>query len=75
MYQIGTHLKKAWGRQKRIPDCRLTIGDCGKQGLGEDRNVQEHRPPHFRSGLRLTFVEYFKNAGYEGKGIKYNPVK
>ena len=25
--------------------------------------------------LRLTFVEYFKNAGYEGKGIKYNPVK
>ena len=24
--------------------------------------------------LRLTFVEYFKNAGYEGKGAKYNPV-
>ena len=24
--------------------------------------------------LRLTFVEYFKNAGYEGKGIKYNPI-
>lgn len=25
--------------------------------------------------LRLTFVEYFKNAGYEGKGLKYNPIK
>ncbi len=24
--------------------------------------------------LRLTFVEYFKNAGYEGKGVKYNPL-
>lgn len=25
--------------------------------------------------LRLTFVEYFKNSGYEGKGLKYNPLK
>ena len=25
--------------------------------------------------LRLTFVEYFKNSGYEGKGMKYNPLK
>ena len=25
--------------------------------------------------LRLTFVEYFKNAGYEGKGAAYNPLK
>jgi V/A-type H+-transporting ATPase subunit I len=25
--------------------------------------------------LRLTFVEYFKNSGYEGKGIKFNPLK
>lgn len=25
--------------------------------------------------LRLTFVEYFKNSGYEGKGIKYEPLK
>ena len=24
--------------------------------------------------LRLTFVEYFKNAGYEGKGARYNPL-
>ena len=24
--------------------------------------------------LRLTFVEYFKNAGYEGKGSAYNPL-
>ena len=24
--------------------------------------------------LRLTFVEYFKNAGYEGQGEKYNPL-
>ncbi|MBO4665955.1 MAG: ATPase V [Paludibacteraceae bacterium] len=25
--------------------------------------------------LRLTFVEYFKNSGYEGKGNKYSPFK
>ena len=25
--------------------------------------------------LRLTFVEYFKNSGYEGKGAAYNPLK
>ena len=24
--------------------------------------------------LRLTFVEYFKNSGYEGKGTEYNPL-
>lgn len=24
--------------------------------------------------LRLTFVEYFKNSGYEGQGVKYNPL-
>lgn len=25
--------------------------------------------------LRLTFVEYFKNSGYEGKGVEYKPLK
>ena len=25
--------------------------------------------------LRLTFVEYFQNVGYEGSGKKYNPLK
>lgn len=25
--------------------------------------------------LRLTFVEYFKNSGYEGAGRKYSPLK
>ena len=25
--------------------------------------------------LRLTFVEYFKNSGYEGKGTLYSPFK
>ena len=24
--------------------------------------------------LRLTFVEYFKNSGYEGKGLEYKPL-
>ena len=24
--------------------------------------------------LRLTFVEYFKNSGYEGKGLEYSPL-
>ena len=25
--------------------------------------------------LRLTFVEYFKNSGYEGKGTEYRPLQ
>ena len=25
--------------------------------------------------LRLTFVEYFKNSGYEGKGTEFRPFK
>lgn len=25
--------------------------------------------------LRLTFVEYFKNSGYEGKGTEYKPIE
>ena len=25
--------------------------------------------------LRLTFVEYFKNSGYEGKGLAYHPLQ
>ena len=25
--------------------------------------------------LRLNFVEFFKNSGYEGRGLKYNPLK
>ncbi|MBQ0025670.1 MAG: ATPase V [Bacteroidales bacterium] len=25
--------------------------------------------------LRLTFVEYFKNSGYEGRGTEFNPLK
>lgn len=25
--------------------------------------------------LRLTFVEFFKNSGYEGKGVAYHPLK
>ena len=24
--------------------------------------------------LRLNFLEFFKNSGYEGRGIKYNPI-
>jgi V/A-type H+-transporting ATPase subunit I len=25
--------------------------------------------------MRLTFVEFYKNAGFEGGGKKYNPFK
>ena len=25
--------------------------------------------------LRLSFVEYFKNSGYEGKGTGFNPFR
>ena len=24
--------------------------------------------------LRLNFLEFFKNSGYEGKGTRYNPI-
>lgn len=25
--------------------------------------------------LRLNFLEFFKNSGYEGRGLRYNPIK
>ena len=41
--------------------------------LGHVLNVAMSALGAFVHPLRLTFVEYFKNSGYEGKGIKYQP--
>ena len=42
--------------------------------FGHVLNVLMSALGSFVHPLRLTFVEYFKNAGYEGKGIRYNPL-
>ena len=41
--------------------------------LGHTLNLVMSALGAFVHPLRLTFVEYFKNAGYEGKGEKYAP--
>ncbi|MBQ8720991.1 MAG: ATPase V [Paludibacteraceae bacterium] len=42
--------------------------------LGHTLNLVMSALGAFVHPLRLTFVEYFKNAGYEGKGEKYTPL-
>lgn len=41
--------------------------------LGHTLNIAMSCLSAFVHPLRLTFVEYFKNAGYEGKGVEYKP--
>ena len=43
--------------------------------LGHVLNVLMSALGSFVHPLRLNFVEYFKNAGFEGKGKAYNPLK
>ena len=43
--------------------------------LGHTLNIAMSCLSAFVHPLRLTFVEYFKNAGYEGKGEEYKPFK
>ena len=43
--------------------------------LGHVLNLAMSALGAFVHPLRLSFVEYFKNAGYEGKGILYKPFK
>ncbi len=43
--------------------------------IGHVLNVAMSALGAFVHPLRLTFVEYFKNSGYEGKGIAYQPFK
>ncbi|MGM9811055.1 MAG: V-type ATP synthase subunit I [Paludibacteraceae bacterium] len=43
--------------------------------LGHVLNIAMAALGAFVHPLRLTFVEYFKNSGYEGKGIAYQPFK
>ena len=42
--------------------------------FGHVLNVLMSALGSFVHPLRLTFVEYFKNAGYEGRGTRYNPL-
>ncbi len=41
--------------------------------LGHTLNIAMSCLSAFVHPLRLTFVEYFKNAGYDGKGVEYKP--
>ena len=43
--------------------------------LGHTLNIAMSCLSAFVHPLRLTFVEYFKNAGYDGKGEEYKPFK
>ncbi|MCM1503468.1 MAG: ATPase V [Bacteroidales bacterium] len=43
--------------------------------LGHTLNLLMSCLGAFVHPLRLTFVEYFKNSGYEGKGTLYRPLK
>lgn len=43
--------------------------------IGHTLNIAMSCLSAFVHPLRLTFVEYFKNAGYDGKGVEYKPFK
>lgn len=43
--------------------------------FGHTLNIAMSCLSAFVHPLRLTFVEYFKNAGYEGNGVEYKPFK
>lgn len=43
--------------------------------VGHTLNIAMSCLSAFVHPLRLTFVEYFKNAGYQGKGLEYKPFK
>lgn len=43
--------------------------------LGHALNLAMSCLGAFVHPLRLTFVEYFKNSGYEGKGTAFNPLR
>ena len=42
--------------------------------IGHVMNIMLSGLGAFVHPMRLTFMEYFKNAGYEGKGSSYNPL-
>ena len=42
--------------------------------IGHTLNIALSSLSAFVHPLRLTFVEYFKNLGYEGNGEKYSPL-
>ena len=42
--------------------------------IGHVMNIMLSGLGAFVHPMRLTFMEYFKNAGYEGKGATYNPL-
>ena len=42
--------------------------------VGHLMNIMLSSLGAFVHPMRLTFMEYFKNAGYEGKGASYNPL-
>ena len=63
---------------------KMVLGDGGVSGwiffiiillVGHVINLLMSCLGAFVHPLRLNFVEYFKNAGYEGKGKTYNPLK
>ena len=57
------------------PNVGTAIGFALIVAIGHVLNLLMACLGAFVHPLRLTFVEYFKNVGYEGSGKKYNPFK
>lgn len=43
--------------------------------IGHALNIAMSGLGAFVHPLRLNFVEFFKNSGYEGQGVSYNPIR
>ncbi|MCQ2181085.1 MAG: hypothetical protein MJY50_03385 [Bacteroidales bacterium] len=63
---------------------KMALGDGGLTGwiacilivaVGHTLNIAMAALGAFVHPLRLNFLEFFKNSGYEAEGKKYNPIK
>ena len=65
--EIGTMLLGSHPTWQWVPFLAIVL-------LGHGLNFAMSCLGAFVHPLRLTFVEYFKNSGYEGKGLEYSPL-
>lgn len=70
--QIGDML---WGKGSGWSAALAIVGAVFIYFIGHLLNLLLSAISAFVHPLRLNFVEYFKNSGYEGKGTGYEPLK
>lgn len=63
------------GEQSVVMTCVSVLGFVLIILIGHVLNIAMSCLSAFVHPLRLSFVEYFKNAGYEGKGVEYKPFE